>query len=37
MIYGIISYLISDHLSKKVYPPLQKRMGFATVDPYLPQ
>lgn len=27
MIYGITSYIISDHLSKKVYSPVQKTDG----------
>jgi hypothetical protein len=31
MINGIIPYLISDLLSKKVYPPIQEPMGFVTV------
>lgn len=35
--YGIISYIISDHLSKKVYLPVQEWMGFVTVDVYLPR
>ena len=36
-IYGIISYIISDHLSKKVYPAVEEWMGFVTVGVYLPR